>query len=114
MTRCSSCTLSVSGPAIAGVVNVITKRDFEGLEVSAYTGGYDESGATQEFTLTIGAKGDNTHSVLSLGYTRQNEIAADKFRQSATPIPFVTDGTGGSSGAPASTAVDGQASGKTV
>ncbi len=86
--------------AIAGVVNVITKRDFEGLEVSAYTGGYDESGATQEFTLTIGAKGDNTHSVLSLGYTRQNEIAADKFRQSATPIPFVTDGTGGSSGTP--------------
>src|SRR6056297_157096 len=86
--------------AIAGVVNVITKRDFEGLEVSTYVGSYDESGATQEHTLTIGASGDRSHSILSVGYTRQNEIAADRFEISATPIPFVTTGAGGSSGTP--------------
>ena len=86
--------------AIAGVVNVITKRDFDGLELSAYGDGYDENGATQEFTLTIGADGANSRTLFSVGYTRQNEIAASKFEQTATPIPFVTDGTGGSSGTP--------------
>jgi len=86
--------------AIAGVVNVITKREFDGIEVSAYTGGYDEGGATQEFTLTIGSNAEKSRTLVSLGYTNQNEIAADRFEQSSTPIPFVTDGTGGSSGTP--------------
>lgn len=86
--------------ALSGVINVITKKDFDGFEVSAYTGGYDDGGATQEYTLTIGATGARSNVVVSLGHVNQEEIGANEIAQSSTPIPFVTDGTGGSSGTP--------------
>lgn len=86
--------------AIAGVVNVITKQDFDGFEISGYAGGYDEGGDTQEYSLSIGTVGDRSSVFLNIGVVDQERMNARDIPQSSTPIPFVTDGTGGSSGTP--------------
>ena len=87
--------------AIAGVVNIITKKDFEGFEISAYGGGYDDGdGQTQEYNVSFGAIGDRTNAFVNIGFTDVERILARDRPQSATPIPFVTTGQGGSSGTP--------------
>lgn len=87
--------------AISGVVNIITKKDFEGLEISAYTGAYDEGdGQTQEYSLSLGSVSDRSSAFLNIGFTDSKEILARDRLQSSTPIPFVTTGQGGSSGTP--------------
>jgi len=87
--------------AISGVVNIITKKDFDGLEISAYTGGYDEGdGQTQEYNISLGSAGERTSVFLNVGFSDQEEVLARDRAQSATPIPFVTTGQGGSSGTP--------------
>ena len=87
--------------AIAGVVNIITKKDFEGMEVSAYAGTYDEGdGQTREYSLSLGSQGEQTRVFFNISHTEQKRINARDRDISSTPIPFVTDGTGGSSGTP--------------
>jgi len=87
--------------AIAGVVNIITKKDFEGFEISAYGGGYDDGdGQTQEYNVSFGAIGDRTNAFVNIGFTDVESIFARDRAQSLTPIPFVTTGQGGSSGTP--------------
>ncbi len=87
--------------AIAGVVNIITKKDFEGFEVSAYAGTYDEGdGQTREYSLSLGSSNDKTRLFFNLSHVDQKRINARDRPISSTPIPFVTDGTGGSSGTP--------------
>lgn len=87
--------------AISGVVNIITKKEFDGFEVSAYTGGYDEGdGKVQEYNISMGAHGDRASAFVNIGFTDQEEVLARNRAQSATPIPFVTTGQGGSSGTP--------------
>lgn len=87
--------------AISGVVNIITKKDFDGLEISAYTGGYDEGdGQTQEYNISLGSAGERTSVFLNVGFSDQDDVLARDRAQSSTPIPFVTTGQGGSSGTP--------------
>ena len=87
--------------AISGVVNIITKKDFDGFEISAYTGGYDEGdGQTQEYNISLGSAGERTSVFLNVGFSDQDEVLARDRAQSSTPIPFVTTGQGGSSGTP--------------
>ncbi|MDH3613074.1 MAG: TonB-dependent receptor [Gammaproteobacteria bacterium] len=87
--------------AISGVVNIITKKDFDGFEISAYTGAYDEGdGETQEYSISLGSVTDRSSTFLNIGFTDSQEIRARDRRQSSTPIPFVTTGQGGSSGTP--------------
>jgi iron complex outermembrane receptor protein len=63
--------------AIAGVVNIITKKSFDGLEVSAYGGSYDlGDGDTSEYALTLGAGGEQTTAVFNISYTRQQGVSA--------------------------------------
>ena len=63
--------------AIAGVVNIITKKDFEGFEVGLYGGQYDESdGETQELSLTWGVTNKGTNIMFSGSYNNQEEILA--------------------------------------
>ena len=87
--------------AISGVVNIITKKDFDGFEITAYGGGYDDGdGKTQEFNVSFGAIGDRSSAFVNIGFTDQEPIFARDRAQSSTPIPFTTTGQGGSSGTP--------------
>ncbi len=86
--------------AIAGVVNIITKKSQQGVEVRAYAGAFDEGdGETGSLDLTFGNQTDKIDMLFNIGYTDQQEVsAADRFL-SQFPVPF-TGVTRGSSGTP--------------
>jgi iron complex outermembrane receptor protein len=63
--------------AIAGVINVITKKDFEGVEFNVYYGQTAEGDGDQEnYSLTMGANGERSNAVFSISYTAQEAIFA--------------------------------------
>ncbi|AOE49412.1 TonB-dependent receptor domain-containing protein [Kangiella sediminilitoris] len=86
--------------AIAGVVNVITRKDFDGMEFNAYGGMFDEGdGETGQFDLAFGASGDKHRVFFSLSHYEQDPVDSIERELSALPKPN-TGLTRGSSGTP--------------
>jgi iron complex outermembrane recepter protein len=92
--------------AIAGVVNIITIRDFTGTEANAYLGMYDGRGAgggwdgkTQSYDFTTGTGNDHSNLVFNISYSEQNGIKAANRTISKEPT-FGAGQTRGSSATP--------------
>lgn len=86
--------------AIAGVINIITRSDFSGVEARGYYGEFDEGdGEVGEAELTIGKDLDEAHFVMSVGYANHEEVFARDRELSQFPVPG-TGLTRGSSGTP--------------
>ncbi len=63
--------------AIAGVVNVITRRNFDGVEANAYLGQYSQGdGEKQSYDLTIGNVGERSSLTFSVEYTKEEPVLA--------------------------------------
>ncbi|MBM5812210.1 MAG: TonB-dependent receptor [Gammaproteobacteria bacterium] len=63
--------------AIAGVINVITKKNFDGISLDSYWGQTEKGdGTRQHYALTMGASGERSNVTLSLSYATQDEIMA--------------------------------------
>ena len=63
--------------AIAGVVNVITRTDFEGVELNLFTGQAGESdGEIIDVNMTLGISSANGNMMLSAGFYEQDPIMA--------------------------------------
>ena len=63
--------------AIAGVVNVITRKRFEGAEASAYLGQTGEGdGDTKQYSFTVGSASDRGGVTLSVEYSKEDPISA--------------------------------------
>lgn len=63
--------------AIAGVVNVITRKRFEGAEADAYIGQFSEGdGKTQNYSFTMGSTNDRGGVTLSVEYYKQEPVFA--------------------------------------
>ncbi len=90
--------------AIAGVVNLITRREQDGLQASAQYGGYfDEGdGVTQDYNVSFGLNQGGTHIIVGAGYVRQEPVIAADRDISQFPTPGATSCLGGgcSSGTP--------------
>lgn len=88
--------------AIAGVINIITKKSFEGIEISGYGGGYDEGdGSTQQWNISAGATSENTRAFFGLSYLDQRRVSSGDREISEFPTPGVGACTGRcSSGTP--------------
>lgn len=73
--------------AIAGVVNLITRKNYEGAQVGVQYGQFDPGdGANTSFDFTIGAAGERTSGVISMSYTDQESVfAADR---TISAVPF--------------------------
>ena len=86
--------------AIAGVVNIITRRNFDGAQVSAYYGENGEGdGATKQGDISMGGSGDRFDFFIGASYVEQEAIESKDREQARFPVP----GTGltfGSSGTP--------------
>ncbi|HEY0973890.1 MAG TPA: TonB-dependent receptor [Solimonas sp.] len=81
--------------AIAGVVNIKTRRDFQGAELRAQVQGYEDGGGlTQSFSYAVGAANDKSSSFIDVSYVKQNELLAGDRDMTAIP----TFGTGLSRG----------------
>ena len=89
--------------AIAGVVNVITRRHQDGLDAYAQYGGYveDGDGITQDYGGSWGWNGSGAHFVIGANYTKQELISSADRSLSAFPAPYATSCAAGgcSSGA---------------
>ena len=85
--------------AIAGVVNIITKNNYDGLDASYYYGAYDEGdGKSQELNLSFGAESDRSRILIATSYTEQGDVSAADRDISLYPIAGVP--IGASSGTP--------------
>jgi iron complex outermembrane receptor protein len=73
--------------AIAGVVNIITRREFDGVEINAYRGEFDLGGPTTEGSLTIGGGGERFHGLFVASYFEQEPIGSGEWEQSSFPQP---------------------------
>jgi iron complex outermembrane receptor protein len=82
--------------AIAGVVNVITRKKMDGVEVNGYIGDYGKGGQTTEGSVTIGGSSDRFSGMAVATYYKQNEISSSKWWQSAVPEPYAGQAAGSS------------------
>jgi iron complex outermembrane receptor protein len=85
--------------AIAGVVNIITKKKFDGVMVHTKYGSYGHGGDDTEADITIGGSGDKFNAVFNASYVESKGISSGEWAQSSFPVP----GAGlaaGSSGTP--------------
>lgn len=63
--------------AIAGVVNLITRKNYEGAQVGIQYGQFEPGdGSNTTLDFTIGAAGERTSGVVSVSYTKQDEVMA--------------------------------------
>lgn len=69
--------------AIAGVVNIITKSNFNGVEVSAMSGAFDANGdgggwdgLKHKYDITFGTTGAHSGILFAAGYSKQNPVYA--------------------------------------
>src|ERR1700744_1499102 len=74
--------------AIAGVVNIITKKKFNGVQLEGYTGDYGKGGQTTEGSVTMGGSSDKFTGIFTAEYFKQNEISSSKWWQSDVPEPY--------------------------
>ncbi|MCF7223234.1 TonB-dependent receptor plug domain-containing protein [Marilutibacter chinensis] len=75
--------------AIAGVVNVITRKRFDGAEAEARIGQYSEGdGEVQQYSFTIGSAGDRGGVTLSVQYDKEEPVLS-------TDRWFAKDGSAG-------------------
>ncbi len=89
--------------AIAGVINIITKRDLDGFEASAYGGMFlnEGDGETQEYSLSFGTQSERTRMFFDFTYNRASTVRASDRAISRFPTPGVGACTPGcSSGTP--------------
>lgn len=83
--------------AIAGVVNVILRRDFEGAEANAYLGAFDKGdGTRQAYDFTVGTSSDRWSAMMGVGYVQEDPVSAGDRAISAVPNFGATAGFGNS------------------
>lgn len=79
--------------AMAGVVNIITKKNWSGFSASAQLGQYRQGdGTTQNYNLTWGMvnRGTGTSLVVGLNYVKQDEVLSRDRAISVYPRPYAT------------------------
>ena len=94
--------------AIAGVVNIITKAQQDGLQASAQFGTYRQGdGHTQDYNLSYGINGPTTHVVFGASYVKQEPVRSRDRSISLFPNPGQTSCSNGGGGC-SSAAVNGR------
>ena len=87
--------------AIAGVVNIITRTDYEGFEFETSQGQYDQGdGQTQDYSAFYGLSSDRARAFIGAAFSRNDPVMAADRGIGATPEPGMAATVGGSSGIP--------------
>ncbi|WP_425497831.1 TonB-dependent receptor [Lysobacter arvi] len=92
--------------AIAGVVNIITRSNFEGAEAGAYLGQYSQGDGNREaYDFTIGTGNDRGNVMIGASYVKEEAVMAGDRQISAGGPPFF--GGQSNTGIPGSFVVEG-------
>lgn len=87
--------------AIAGVVNIITRQDFEGVQASGYIGQWDEGdGNKEQWDIGFGTANDKGNVYFNISYVEEEPTLAGDREISAVPVFGTPAGFGGSSAPP--------------
>lgn len=87
--------------AIAGVVNIITRTDFDGFDMETNQSAFDEGdGYTQDYSLSFGSSSERSRVFMAASYARQDAVYARDRDLSSQVIFGAPPGVGGSSGTP--------------
>ncbi|HIL72630.1 MAG TPA: hypothetical protein EYG44_00215, partial [Verrucomicrobia bacterium] len=71
--------------AVAGVINIITRDNFEGLEINAgYSNTTNSDMGTQRYSITGGTVGENGNAWVSVDYMQRNSLQHDDRDYSAS------------------------------
>lgn len=74
--------------AIAGVINIITRKKFDGAQVHGYFGRYSGFGGnTKNGDLTVGGGNDRFSAIFTASYFNQDAISSGAWAQSRFPQP---------------------------
>ncbi|HEU4427251.1 MAG TPA: TonB-dependent receptor [Myxococcota bacterium] len=77
--------------AISGVINIITKKDYDGFAISAQGGVFRQGdGEQQDYSLTWGTGTETTRVVTGFNYVKQSGVSSSDRNVSAFPTPGVT------------------------
>jgi len=83
--------------AIAGVINIITRKHFDGALVHAKYGSYGHGGDHTEADLTIGGSSEKFTGLFSAAYVESKGISSAEWDQaSEAPVPGAGIGSGSS------------------
>ncbi|WP_434030314.1 TonB-dependent receptor [[Pseudomonas] boreopolis] len=75
--------------AIAGVVNIITKQNFDGAEANAYFGQYSKGDGDREaYDFTLGTTTDRATLTVGVSYVNEKSVMAGDRKISAGGPPF--------------------------
>ncbi|MGY0558807.1 TonB-dependent receptor [Lysobacter sp. A421] len=73
--------------AIAGVINIITRDNYEGAEIRTHLGQFNQGdGERNSIEATIGANGERGNVILSLSRVEEGEVVAKDRAISADPV----------------------------
>ncbi|HEY0194861.1 MAG TPA: TonB-dependent receptor [Kofleriaceae bacterium] len=75
--------------AIAGVINIITRKEFQGISANAYTGGFlnHGDGFTEKYDVTWGATTPKMQMVFGATFVDQRSVLSKSRSISDSPIP---------------------------
>jgi iron complex outermembrane recepter protein len=73
--------------AIAGVINIITRKKVDGVELTGYEGTYNKGGQTTEASLTAGGSSGKFSGVFIANFYNQQAISSSKWWASSEPEP---------------------------
>jgi len=74
--------------AIAGVINIITKKSQEGASLNAYYGDYSVGdGKTYSGSVSFGGTGERYSFYVDISHFKQNSISSGDWNQSSFPVP---------------------------
>lgn len=77
--------------AISGVINIITKKNEQGLSANAYVGSYTEGdGVTQQYDIGWGQTSEKMSVYINASYVRQGEVNASDRDIARFPVPGFT------------------------
>jgi iron complex outermembrane receptor protein len=82
--------------AIAGVINIITRKKVDGVELTGYEGTYKKGGQTTEASFTAGGSSGKFSGVFIASFYNQQQISSSKWWQSSVPEPRTGNGSGSS------------------
>ena len=73
--------------AVAGVVNIITRKDFEGFELGTYWGDTTRGGGARgQVDIVAGGGGENNRWLFAASHTDEEEIEVADRKWAATPL----------------------------
>lgn len=91
----SAASATYGSDAVAGVVNIITRKDFEGVDINAQAGVSGEGDRnTSTFSLTTGGNWDGGNAWLSLGYDEDDGLKSSDRDFSNQDLAWITDDEG--------------------